>query len=441
MAPALAASDVERLSGVAGLLRRAEQPVRVLRTIAWPADVEEEFFRTGAMRPPIVEYNAPDPTPVLEQVAVARVQLTAGTVIDDWLLRVCDAIQNGALMLAAVGTPQFYQYSKLLYGRPSDVLPDNKTTSLEIAERFDKILAEYIKAPPNFGRSGYTMTAEQLAAGITTSLQKHFGSEAPPVELVDHLASRALAGARYIRIRRDETFSDLDLIQLINHEALVHIATTLNGVAQARFPILAAGHPGTTRTQEGLAVIIELLSGSIDPIRFSRLSGRTLAIQMSEDGADFIDLYRYFLERHDDPHAAFDSARRVVRGGMMGGGAPFTKDCVYLHGLLAVHNFLRVAVRTGRFDCIPLLFCGKLDLEDVPALGVLAEQELLMPPRFLHPRVADPRFLIAYLGYSSFLNSVKVDAVMDHYAHLFERTPVSDLMLTTVPPRADIETS
>jgi uncharacterized protein (TIGR02421 family) len=429
----LPAAEVERLSGAAKLLRQAEQPVRVLRTIAWPKSVEEEFFARGASEPPEVEYAALDPMPVVELVAQARRLLLGGTPVDTWLLRAAQAIEYGALMLANVGTAKFYHYSKLLYGAPADTLPDGQTTSLAIADKFDRILMEYIAAPPNFGRDGHQMTSDELAAGVTTFVQRQFGEEAPPVELVDNLASRALAGARYIRIRRGESFSDLDLLQLTHHEAGVHVATTLNGVRQTEFPILAAGHPGTTRTQEGLAVIMELLSGSIDPIRFSRLAGRTLAIKMAEDGADFMELYAYFLERHDEPRAAFDSARRVVRGGLMGGGAPFTKDSVYLHGLLAVHNFMRVAVRLGRFDCLPLLFCGKLDLDDIPALGLLAHSELIYPPHYLPPRVADPRFLVAYMGYSSFLNAVNLQAVMDHYAELFELTPPCDLMTCAVP--------
>jgi hypothetical protein len=66
-------------------------------------------------------------------------------------------------------------------------------------------------------------------------------------------------------------------------------------------------------------------------------------IQHAIDGADFIDVYRYFLEKTDHPEQSFQNAKRVFRGGVMTGGAPFTKDIVYLEGLADVHNFLRLA--------------------------------------------------------------------------------------------------
>jgi uncharacterized protein (TIGR02421 family) len=429
----LSERDAQRLSSAAKLLRAAEQPVRVLRSIAWPASAEAEFFAAGAQRPPQVEYQPLDPALARQYLADARTLLTEDTPVDDWLRRTAQDIEYGALMLAGLGTPEFYRYSKLIYGAPADPLADGKATSLGIAQSFDGILSAYTANPPNFGHGPGELTDEELAAGIEQAVQRAFGPDAPAIQLVDNLASRAVAGAQYIRIRRGEQFSDLDLAQLTNHEALVHIATTLNGVAQAQFPILGAGHPGTTRTQEGLAVFSEIITGSIDPSRFARLATRTLGIQMAIDGADFMQLYHFFLERHDDPQAAFDSARRVVRGGVMTGGAPFTKAATYLYGLLSVHNFLRAAVRAGRFDCLLLLFCGKLDLEDVPALAMLAEAGLLMPPRYPPPWVADPRFLIAYLGYSAFLNSISLPAVMEHYSAMFEMTPRTDMLVCELP--------
>src|SRR5688572_31895623 len=54
------------------------------------------------------------------------------------------------------------------------------------------------------------------------------------------------------------------------------------------------------------------------------------SIQMAEDGADFLDLYRFFLGRGHDEENAYDNARRVCRGGLVEGGAPFTKDVCYL---------------------------------------------------------------------------------------------------------------
>jgi len=108
------------------------------------------------------------------------------------------------------------------------------------------------------------------------------------------------------------------------------------------------------------------------------------------------------------------------------GGAPFTKDIVYLDGLLRVHSFLRFAVSHGRADCLRLLFVGKLDLEDVPALSMLTQAGLCRPAQHLPPWAEDLRFLVGYLAWSSFLNRVDMQRVTAHYATLLADTPLLD---------------
>jgi uncharacterized protein (TIGR02421 family) len=215
-------------------------------------------------------------------------------------------------------------------------------------------------------------------------------------------------------------FSDLDVTQLLQHEAFVHIATGKNGLAQANFPLLAESHPGNARTQEGLAVFAEFISGALDPRRFRRLADRVIAIDMAERGADFIEVYRYFRERGpaDPPFEAFENARRVFRGGMISGGAPFTKDSIYLGGLLEVHNFLRAAVKTGDAAYIRLLFVGKIDLADLAAMKLLSDEGLIHAPRFMPPWATDLRYLLSYLAYSTFLNEINLGAVVAKYEPL-----------------------
>ena len=143
-------------------------------------------------------------------------------------------------------------------------------------------------------------------------------------------------------------FTRRDAAQLLNHEAFIHVGTGINGRAQVDLPILAVGHPGTTRTQEGLAVFSEFVSGHLDLDRLRRLANRVLAVQLVIDGADFVELYRWFLERSPSPEQAFESTRRIFRGAPLEGGAPFTKDCGYLSGLLGVTTFVRAAFAAGR---------------------------------------------------------------------------------------------
>jgi uncharacterized protein (TIGR02421 family) len=415
------ARRVERIRGVARLLREAERPVRILRTIAWAPEVKEAFFAAGARELPRPSYVPLDPAPTLAQVHEARRLATGADDVDGWLRRQAWAIELGARLLAAPGTADLHRRSVELYGQPSSVLADQSSTSLDLARALETTLAA--AATVQLGPE-VTVTARAVADRIRRALIRRFGARAPAVTLVDQLSANALAGAGEVRLRRGARFTDRDAVQLVQHEAFIHIATSLSGRGQDDLPILGAGHPGTTRTQEGLAVFAELISGALDPDRLGRLADRVLAIQMAEDGADFLEVYRWFLERTGgDDDQAFENARRVFRGGVLTGGAPFTKDVVYLDGLVRVHNFLRAAVSGGRSDCIRLLFAGKLDIEDIPALCHLWDMGLVRPPAFLPPWAEDLRFLVAYLAYSSFLNGVDLARICAHYDDLLAGAP------------------
>ncbi len=420
----LSPETIARLKTAAALLKKAERPVRVLRAVAWGPEIAERFFASGEKELPQVTYTPLDAAPVHETLRAARAMIDAGPEsgrgpVQSWLLRIADVIGIGADMLAAIGTKEFHRQSLRLYGSPQADLLNCDVRPLDLARMLDYVLGSFQNLEINLdAKTDANTTADQLAERMAQVLARHFGDQAPKIEIVDHLSSNALAGARYIKLKRSAVFSDRDLAQLVQHEAFVHIATSLNGAAQTAFPILGAGHPGTTRTQEGLAVFAELISGAMDPSRLMRLADRVLAIQMSMDGADFLELYRFFCDRTHNRQSAFENARRIVRGGLVQGGAPFTKDSVYLEGLVRVHNFLRIAVQETRVDTIRLLFAGKMDIEDMPAITTLAAHGLCTFPKFMPPWARDLRFLLSYIAYSSFLNRMNLERVREHYKDL-----------------------
>ena len=425
----LSGESVKRLTQAATLLRKAERPVRVLRAVSWGPEVAERFFAAGEKELPQIAYPKMSAAPVHEVLAAARALIDGDGPVQNWLRRIADVIAISADMLQALGTKEFHRLSVRLYGSPDTDLLDCDVTPLDLAQQLDQVLSSFASVELNLNVKGEIKTnAVDLGARMDGILQRHFGASAPKIEIVDHLSANALAGARYIRLRRDAVFSDRDLAQLVQHEAFVHIATSLNGGAQSAFPILGAGHAGTTRTQEGLAVFAEIISGAMDPSRLLRLADRVLAIKMAQEGANFIELYRYFRDRTKDKGSAFDNARRVVRGGMVEGGAPFTKDSVYLEGLVRVHNFLRIAVQETRVDTIRLLFAGKMDIEDMPAITTLAAHGLCVFPQFLPPWAKDLRFMLSYIAYSAFLNRMNLEKVRVHYKDMLSRcaAPVAE---------------
>ena len=74
-------------------------------------------------------------------------------------------------------------------------------------------------------------------------------------------------------------FSQRDLDLLETHEAWVHIGTTQNGLAQPVCTFLGKAAPRTTVTQEGLAVLTEMLNLRSHPRRLAKLMHRIEGIR------------------------------------------------------------------------------------------------------------------------------------------------------------------
>jgi uncharacterized protein (TIGR02421 family) len=419
-------AEVERYREVAHLLYKAAKPYRVLAALQWPLAARAEFLEGGASKPPEVSYAPVDTTPCVEAVRLARRSIFPGSLVDDWFDAQADAIEKTALLLGATGTAAFYAYSRELYGAPEIPLRYDPITPMDLARQVHDVIGDLHRI--NIGDTPpASRPAAEVAAELETAVNAHFGDDAPKVEIVDDLSANALASSKRIRVRRGALFTDRDSQQLLQHEAFIHVATALNGKAQEDLPILALGHPGTTRTQEGLAVFSEFLSGTLELDRFRRLADRVIAVQMAIDGADFIEVFRWFSERSATPEQAFESTRRVFRGGLITGGAPFTKDVVYLSGFLQVSTFSRAAFAADRADCLATLFSGKLDLSAVPALCELRRLGLCRRPKFLPPWAADPRWVLTWLTYSTFAARIDLSAVTDAVSRLLERAPVVEL--------------
>lgn len=414
--------EQQRIRNISDLLYQASRSLRVLSHLGWDASVKQQFFANNAQELPDVSYTKYDATEALNIIEAVRTKLKTDNPIDQWLLGIASDFKHTAKLLQSTGSNDFYRYSCELYGTPESPLVDQTNTSLGLANQLADLFASFdtidLGEPEIAG-----IDADTVAAAMHQATQSMFGEHAPEISVVDTLSANALAGATRIRIRRGAQFTDKDIQQLINHEAYVHVATSLNGRNQDDLKILASSYPGTTRTQEGLAVFAEFITGSMDIDRMHRLADRVIAIQMAVDGADFLQVYQYFLDRIGDPDQSFENTRRVFRGGVLTGGAPFTKDIVYLDGLLRVHNFMRSIVATKRTDVLRMLFCGKLDLDDIPVLCELSSMGLCKPAKYLPPWASDLRFLLAYLTYSSFLNKIDLSQVNIHYQKLLADAP------------------
>ena len=95
------------------------------------------------------------------------------------------------------------------------------------------------------------------------------------------------------------------------------------------------------KNTRGFSTFSNLITGCIDVNRMYRISDRVIAIQMAIDGADFIEVFFFFLKEKTRQKDKRSKMLKSFSGGVLSGGVPFTKDMVYLDGLVRVHNFFK----------------------------------------------------------------------------------------------------
>jgi len=188
------------------MLREAEKPVRMLRSVAWPEDAYERFMSQKARAIPDVTYTPTDAEPTHERTAAARKLIDGGSPVHAWLSKTADVIDTGADMVAAVGTKTFHDLSCRLYGSPDATLTDNLTRPIDLAESLDRVLAGFSYEELHLDEDPVVYTAEELVEQIRPMIEAHFGESAPRLEIVEHMASKAIAGGKYIRFRRGFVF-------------------------------------------------------------------------------------------------------------------------------------------------------------------------------------------------------------------------------------------
>lgn len=413
MSPASTLRDFQHYSRLDQRLVAAVKDIRLLEAVAWPAHTQETFlagWRQGRPVMPKIEYRKTDFTEVRAELAAVDKAVDRSDPIGRYLHLTSESWRIATRLLDVVGTHRVTAFSSRLFGRPGDLLPGQGPTNLEAARHFVN-LAHELDQELRLYEPEYVLSAEQVQVELQERIDAFFGEDAVRVELDPNLIAKAAASATRIRLRTNTGFTEYDRNQLLMHEAFVHTLTGLNGRAQPVLGSLARGSPRTTATQEGLATLSEMMSGSMDIERMKRISLRILAIDKAIDGADFIEVFRFFLDAGQSESDSFTSAQRIFRGVPTAGGAAFTKDTVYLHGLLSVHTFFRWCLRHRKLGLARQLFAGKMALEDVFNFESSYNAGLIIAPRFLPPWIQRANGLAGMLAFSLFVNKIRLDTI------------------------------
>lgn len=424
------------IRGLSDRLVEAQRPIRILDAIKWDDDVERAFFEKGCRElPPITrDYYLSRPLPFSPEQKLhefhlierdIRRQLGEFNAPGQIMARMCQEYREVVHLLMARGTPAFAESSERLYGSASDSFHAGDPNLADLGHMMSDVL-DNLSHEAIFGNHEPTVEAPRAVELLAERLKDYFGdrsggADVPVcrVRLSDGIVADAAAGSDYIKLRGDARFTQRQLRLLEVHEGWVHLGTTLNGQQQPICTFLSKGPPSSTMTQEGLAVLTEVFAFASHPGRVRRLTNRIEGVAMAEAGANFLEVYRYFLEEGYDSRESYQHSKRIFRGSLPQGCGPFTKDLCYSKGFVMVYNFIRQAVSRGMVRRVPLLFCGKTTLADIKMLAQLVDEGLVVPPRYLPPQFADLHALTAWLCYANFLNRLSLKRIEDDYAGLF----------------------
>lgn len=407
----------------------AQRNIRILDQIKWDDAIKQDFFRNKGQKLPQIseEYykNRPLPFDVTQKIDEFRLilrdahnQLGQYAPATRLIKRQCDEYVKAIQMLSARGTPIFNELSKELYGSPDDVFYANGPRLSQLGVLLFDVLTSLdvsLQSAADVERYEPVQAQALLQARLNLFFDQHHGKISVTVN--DDMIADAAAGADTIKLSSKAKFSERELKYLEVHEGWVHVGTTLNGLMQPYCFFLSKGSPSCSVIQEGLAVITEVVSFSSYPGRMRKITNRVIAIDKVMQGADFLDIYRYFIDCGLTEEDSYNQSVRVFRGSTPTGG-PFTKDLSYAKGFVLVYNFICFAISQHRIDTIPLLFTGKLALDDLPLLIELKEQGLLTAPVYLPPQFRDLAALSAWMSFSLFLNKFDLNQIQKSFRFL-----------------------
>jgi uncharacterized protein (TIGR02421 family) len=298
-------------------------------------------------------------------------------------------------MLSDRGSEKFLRESQQVYGQPSVALVDmaNRILDEVQAHTHDDHSSDFVDAE----------TFAELASAEFAFYREQDPSFASTIKIRDDIPGLMVSHGDFL-IGADSVVARQRITATLQHEVGTHALTFHNGRNQP-FKLLAMGLAGYEELQEGLAVLSEFLVGGLSRPRLRQLAVRVLAVAQLVQGAEFVDVYRSLHDQYGfNQRVAYNTTMRVFRGG------GFTKDAVYLRGLVGVLEHLEAG---GDME---ILLSGKIALDHVEILEELRWRGILQPPRLI------PR----YLGEDQELVRTRLQDIVQ------SRQPAIDLVLESL---------
>lgn len=442
---------LDNLKTLSDQLIAVQTPIRILDSIKWPNQWRQQFFDSDMRWLPKADADYYqtlslnfDPDAKQEEFRALKKQIKRKLGKQDPLGKLLTTTTEQYIkvieLLKARGKKDFGRFSTELYGSAQDHLFGDKRSLLEVGEQLCSIFSQPAAQHIAFAQPKQYDATESVAI-LQKRLNRYFTKGELKVILSDGIVSDAAAGGDSIKMNSRSRFSERDLRVLEVHEGWVHVGTTLNGRRQPYASWLSVGSPRIAAIQEGLALLMETLTFSSFPFRARRVSDRVSAIHVAEQGADFVETFHHLRDRGLPDADAYTTTQRVFRGGMVGGRSVFTKDLSYVKGFVENVNFIRSAIGAGLPELIPMLFVGKITLDDIPVLYEAYLEGIVEPPRYMPEMFRDLNGLYVWFGFSNGLSMVDMKRVQKHYLKSFDQiTPVCPLeMAPGQTPEGDLD--
>lgn len=277
-------------------------------------------------------------------------------------------------MMENFGTAFFYDHCTKLYGTSHQSTQNNSFLY------FMEQIPEYCSTDT----SDQSFQGEEAMGYIRNRLLETFDESDVDVKASTSLLSDSSAGRRVLKLNPYKTYSTQHLDIFLVHEGWVHLGTSLNGASQKEHSWLSTWAPRTTFLQEGLAVLTEIITGHMTHQRWGKVMLRHLATSMAERGSNIQEVYAFLRHNEIEELDAFKLALRVFRGVPLEGGMAFTKELLYLHGMIQLLYHLQLHQADLRS-----LWVGKLSFEE-HVLLMRNPNELHADLRYFPKQLEDP---------------------------------------------------
>jgi hypothetical protein len=88
-------------------------------------------------------------------------------------------------------------------------------------------------------------------------------------------------------------------------------------------------------------------------------------------------------------------------------------------------NFIRSTIQSGVPEILPMLFVGKLTLDDIPVLYEYYLEGTIAGPHYIPEMFRDLNGLYVWFGFASGISAINMARVQRHFSSLFADLPKS----------------